>query len=437
MNWDDAGEVGAAAHALARRLWPIPRSISGAGLRETLRTLQELLPAMELQEVASGSQVLDWIVPDEWEIAEAWLDAPDGRRIADWAVHNLHVVGYSTAVDATMDLSSLQPHLHSLPDQPDAIPYVTSYYARTWGFCLTDRVRRSLPDGEYRAHIRARHVAGSITLGELVIPGSSDREVLFSTYVCHPSMANNELSGPCLSAYLAAYVQSLPDRRHTYRFVFLPEMIGSVAYLQARRTALQARVLAGFNVSCVGDERAWSWLPSRHGATLADRVAQHVLDHSVDTYHRYPWSARGSDESNYCAPGIDLPVTSVMRSKYGTYPEYHTSLDDLDRVVTPAGLAGSFRVYRRMIDCLERHCYPVTQVLGEPQLGRRGLYPSVSKKGSSAPVRRMLDVLSMADGTHSLLDAATHCGVPVWELYEPLRVLEAHGLVERRDAAVS
>jgi aminopeptidase-like protein len=435
VNWDSADHVGAAAHALARRLWPIHRSISGAGLRQTLRIIQELLPGLELVDVPSGAEVLDWIVPDEWEITEAWLEDPSGHRIADVAASNLHVLGYSTAVDATMDLATLQAHLHSIPEQPDAIPYVTSFYGRTWGFCLADRVRQALPEGQYRALIRARHFPGSITYGELVIPGAGESEVLVSTYCCHPSMANNELSGPCLAVYLASYLQMLPQRQHTYRFVFLPEMIGSAAYLHRHRTALKQRVIAGFNISCVGDDRAWSWLPSRHGATLADRLAQHVLNHAVKEYRRYSWSERGSDESNYCAPGIDLPVTSVMRSKYGTYPEYHTSLDDLEQVVTPAGLAGAFTVYRRFFEYLEQHCYPVAQVLGEPQLGRRGLYPSVSKKGSSAPVRRLLDVLSMADGTHSLLDAAESCGIPVWELYEPLRVLQAHGLVDVQRAA--
>ena len=419
-------------HALARRLWPINRSISGPGLRETLNILREHLPEMRLIEVPSGSQVLDWIVPDEWEIREAWLEGPDGDRIVDFADNNLHVVGYSEAVDRRMALDELQDHLHSLPDQPDAIPYVTSYYNRTWGFCLSENQRRGLKQGTYRARIDARHFEGSITLGELIIPGESEQEVLLSTYCCHPSMANNELSGPCLTTFLADWIQSLPERKYTYRIVFVPEMIGSIAYLQHNMEAMKARTIAGFNITCVGDERGWSYLPSRQGATLADRVARHVLSQFADEFTRYTWFDRGSDESNYCAPRIDLPVATVMRSKYGEYPEYHTSLDDLEHVVTPKGLGDSFSVYCRIIEAIEFNCYPIAKVLGEPQLGRRGLYPSLSKKGSTLQVRPMLDLLSMADGRHSLLEIAEQSGHSVWELAEMLRTLVKAVLLEDR-----
>lgn len=246
-------------------------------------------------------------------------------------------------------------------------------------------------------------------------------------------MANNELSGPCLATFLAAWLQGLDTRKHTYRFVFVPEMIGSIAYLHDHLHVLGSRVIAGFNISCVGDERAWSFLPSRLGNTLADRVAEHALRHSVDCCDHYGWRDRASDESNYCAPGIDLPVVSVMRSKYGTYPEYHTSLDDLDHVVTPAGLQGSYDVYRKMIHILENQCYPRTTVLGEPQLGPRGLYPSLSIKGSTRSVRSLLDLISMADGNHSLLDIANIFDIPAWELFEPLKTLADHNLLEISD----
>lgn len=424
-----ASDIGERIHQLARRLWPINRSISGRGLRESLSIIGDMLPGLRLIEVPSGSQVLDWVVPDEWEISAGWLEGPDGRRIVDFADSNLHVVGYSCGVDRAIGLDELQAHLHSLPDLPDAVPYVTSYYERRWGFCLSHRQRQSLVPGTYRARIDARHFPGSITLAELLLPGRTDDEVLLSTYCCHPSMANNELSGPCVTAHLAHWISGLPGRRCTYRILFVPEMIGSIAYLHGHAAEMRARTIAGFNVTCVGDERAWSLLPSRRGNTLADQVARHVLRHRAGTFREHGWSERGSDESNYCAPGIDLPVASVMRSKYGTYPEYHTSGDDLERVVTGRGLGDSFRTYQAMIEAIERHCHPRTQVLGEPQLGRRGLYPSLSKRGSSAAVRPMLDLLSLADGTHSLLDIADRCGMPVWELYEPMDTLAAHGLL--------
>jgi len=423
--------VGEQMHALARRLWSINRSISGSGLRETLRIIQELLPALRLIEIPSGKQVLDWIVPEEWEVREAWVEGPGGERVVDFADNNLHVVGYSEAVDRTMSLHELQEHLHSLPDQPDAIPYVTSYYNRTWGFCLSDDQRKALKEGTYRVFIDARHFEGAITLGELIIPGESENEVLLSTYCCHPSMANNELSGPCLTAFLADWIWSLPTRRHTYRILFVPEMIGSIAYLQDHLNVMRRNTVCGFNITCVGDDRAWSFLPSRQGDTRADRVARHVLEHTTDGFDEYDWADRGSDESNYCAPGVDLPVASVMRSKYGEYPEYHTSLDDLDHVVTPAGLAGSFALYQKMIELIENDCRPCTRVLGEPQLGRRGLYPSVSKKGSTRDVRTMLDLISWADGDHSLLEIAERCRVPAWELLPILDTLCDAGVMTR------
>ena len=429
-HWNDTAAIGQAMHDFARRLWPLPRSISGDGLRATLREVQALLPGFELIEVASGTQVLDWIVPEEWRIREAWIQAPDGSRIADFAVNNLHLVGYSTAVDAVMPLAELQPHLHSLPEQPEAIPYVTSYYSRRWGFCLSQRQRQALAEGDYRVRIDAEHFPGAITLGELLIPGQSTDEVLLSSYCCHPSMANNELSGPVLLAWLAQWIASQP-RRLSYRIVLVPEMIGSIAYLARHRQVMRERTVAGFNLSCVGDERAWSYLPSRHGHTLADRIARHVLGQLAPGFQSYRWHDRGSDESNYCAPGIDLPVASVMRSKYGSYPEYHTSLDDLDHVVTARGLGQSFALYQRMIQTLEQHCHPVAQVLGEPQLGRRGLYPSLSIKGSTAPVRSMLDLISMADGQHALVDIADACGVPAWELADTLERLCQAGVLAR------
>ena len=430
-DWDDSAAIGQAIHAFARRLWPLPRSISGDGLRQTLAAIAGLNPGLRLVEVPSGRQVLDWIVPDEWSIRAGWIEDPQGRRIVDFADNNLHVLGYSTAVDMVLPLAQLQAHLHSLPDQPDAIPYVTSYYERRWGFALSHHQRQTLVEGDYQVHIDAAHFPGSITLGELLIPGDSSEEVLLSSYCCHPSMANNELSGPCLLTWLARWIDALPRRRYSYRIVFVPEMIGSIAYLDRHRAAMRARTIAGFNLSCVGDERAWSYLPSRHGDTLADRVARHVLGHLAPGYQRYHWRDRGSDESNYCAPGIDLPVASVMRSKYGSYPEYHTSLDDLDTVVTPRGLGQSFALYRRMIEALEQHCHPVAQVLGEPQLGRRGLYPSLSVKGSTAPVRTLLDLISMADGRTALVDIADACGVPVWELAATLERLCDAGVLAR------
>ncbi|WP_204508213.1 DUF4910 domain-containing protein [Aestuariivirga litoralis] len=422
-------EAGAWMMALLQRLWPVHRSLMGPGIRETLRMLGDEMAGFSLGSAATGQLVLDWIVPDEWRLDSAYIETPDGRRICDVADNMLHVVGYSTAIDAELTLEDLQPRLHSLPDQPDAIPYVTSYYERTWGFCLSERQRQMLEPGRYRVHIAATHTAGRLDYGQCVLPGDTQEEILFSTYCCHPAMANNELSGPVLAVALARWLSGLARRRHTYRFVFGPEMIGAAAVLAEHRRHLQSHVVAAFNLTCVGDERTWSFLPSRRGDSYADRMARHVLGHAVGRFDAYGWHDRGSDESMYCAPGIDIPMVSIMRSKYGTYPEYHTSLDTPGRVVTARGLAQSLALHQTLVASLEADCMPQALVLGEPQLGRRGLYPPLSRKGSSAPVRDRLDLISHADGRTRLLDIAERCNRPIWAFLPDLEVLAAAGVL--------
>ena len=421
--------AGAPLMAMIETLWPVNRSLAGPGIRETLRFIAARLDGLTITGVPTGSKVLDWIVPDEWHPRSAFIETPDGERICDLATNNLHLVGYSVAVDERMTLDELQPHLYSLPDQPDAIPYVTSYYERKWGFCITDRQRRNLKEGTYRVHIDASHLAGFLEYGELVIPGRSDEEILFSTYCCHPSMANNELSGPVLAVALAQWLKGQTDRRLTYRFVFGPEMVGAAAILEAKREQLKARVLAAFNLTCVGDERSWSFLPSRWGDTYADRVARHVLRHAVGGYREYSWRDRGSDESMYCAPGVDIPMVSIMRSKYGQFPEYHTSLDLPGTVVTARGLAESRWLHQGVIGVGEHDCRPRALVLGEPQLGRRGLYPNTSMKGSTASVRDMLDLISHSDGVTRLVDIADRCDRPLWKFLPDVDALVAAGVL--------
>ena len=419
-------------HSLAQRLWPINRSITGEGVRETLRVLKELLPALQIHEIPSGTQAFDWTIPDEWNVREAWIEGPDGRRVVDFARHNLHLVGYSIAIDATVTLEELQEHLHSLPAQPHAIPYMTSYYSRRWGFCMRDDERRRLAPGNYRVYIDATLKPGQLTYGELVISGESDREVFFSTYVCHPSMANNELSGPCVTAYLAKWLSELPQRRYTYRIVFIPETIGSITYLSRNLDHLKQRVIAGFNVTCIGDDRCYSYLPSRAGDSLSDRVALHVLKYLAPDFKRYSYLDRGSDERQYCAPGVDLPIASIMRSKYHEYPEYHTSLDDLT-LVTPSGLAGGLTALRNAVEVIESNCRPRVAVLCEPQLGKRGLYPNLSTPTSGAAVKTMMDLIAYCDGSRTLLDIAEIIGAPMAELVPICRKLSDHGLLSDLD----
>ncbi|MDQ7018317.1 MAG: DUF4910 domain-containing protein [Robiginitomaculum sp.] len=422
-------QAGEDMHALARRLFPLCRSLTGNGVRQTLAILKEHLPALDIHEVSSGKQCFDWKIPPEWNVREAWVEDPDGQRIIDFKEHNLHLVGYSTPVDAQMDLDELQTHLHSLPEAPNAIPYITSYYQERWGFCLTDTQRQTLKPGTYRVKIDADlNPAGHMTYADLLIPGETKEEVFLSTYVCHPSMANNELSGPMVATWLAKWVSSAP-RRYSYRFVFIPETIGSICYLSSHLVHLKAYVHAGFNLTCIGDERAFSYLPSRAGDSLSDRAAVHVLSHMAPDFIRYDWLSRGSDERQYCAPGVDLPVASIMRSKFHEYPEYHTSLDDLS-FVTPKGLAGGYLAVRRALECIEANQIWRATTLCEPQMGRRGLYSTLGTRTPETATRLRMHILSYADGNHDLLALAELLRTPAWELVPFVEELAAHGLLE-------
>lgn len=421
-------EVGEYCHTLAQRLFPICRSLTGPGVRETLAIIGEHLPGLQIEEVPSGYQAFDWNVPNEWHIKDAYLEDANGNRLIDFKTNNLHVLGYSEPIDTVLTLEELQQHLYSLPAQPEAIPYITSYYSRRWGFCLTHTQRLALKPGNYRAVIDAELKPGVLNYAHIVIPGESTQEVFLSTYVCHPSMANNELSGPVVTTALINWLMSLPSRKYTYRVAFIPETIGSIVYLSKHLTQLKQQVIAGFNISCVGDDRCYSFLPSRNGETLSDKAARHALQHIDRNYKRYTWMDRGSDERQYCAPGIDLPIATIMRSKYGEFPEYHTSLDDLT-LVTPAGLGGGFAALRDALEIIENNQTLKCTVLCEPQLGKRGLYPTISTKDTAGKVRTMMGLISYCDGTLSLLEIAEKIDHPFQDLVRIAKPLIENGLL--------
>jgi len=415
-------------HNLAKALWPFHRSITGKGLRQTLDVLSTEVPGLMQTEVPTGTQVFDWVVPEEWIMRSATLIDPNGQVIVDYAANNLHIVGYSEPVDAAFTLEELEPHLHSIPEEPTAIPYVTSYYNRTWGLCLPHEQRVALPQGTYQVKIDSEFVEGSLTYGEIVIPGESTDEIFFSTYVCHPSIANNELSGPVVAAALANYVNSLPNRHYSYRFVWAPETIGAIAYASNNLGVLQQNVVAAFNLTCIGDDRATSYLASRNGNLRVDRVAQRVVA-SRENARFFTYLDRGSDERHYGAPGVDLPMVSLMRSRYGDYPEYHTSLDDLVNVVTPSGLQGGFDVARECIDIFESEMVLTATQLGEPQLGRRGLYHLIQKKSTPDNVMLRTNILAYADGHHSVADMADLFERPVVQIRQMVDELLEHDLL--------
>jgi aminopeptidase-like protein len=418
---------------LLDRLWPILRSITGDGVRETLAILSEVAPLSRI-EVASHTKVFDWTVPPEWVVREAYALTPTGERILDVDENNLHLLNYSAPFRGTLTRVQLDAHLYSLPEQPEAIPYLTSYYERRWGFCISQHQRDRLPEGDYEVVIDTEHIQGSLSIGEVVLPGEDVSEVLISTYTCHPSLANNELSGPLVAAFLYRRLSRWPSRRLTYRFVFAPETIGAIAYLSLRGEHLRERLLAGYVVTCVGAGDRFTLKRSRRGDTLADRAALHVLTQLPEQPRVFDFFPSGSDERQYCSPGFNLPVASVMRSMYGTYPEYHTSLDNRE-LISCSALQESIDVYERILRVLDTNVSYMSHVpMCEPQLAPRNLYSTLGTRESTDFTDALLWVLSYADGEHDLLEVAEMSGLALSELVSAATACLDAGLVERHRA---
>ena len=421
--------IGDEIYKFAQELWGINRSITGEGVRETLKRISKHLPKLEIKSVQSGSKVFDWTVPKEWNVKEAYIITPDGKKICNFSENNLHLVGYSVPFNGMIGLEELKKHLFTLPDQPNAIPYVTSYYEERWGFCITQEQFDSLENGNYSVVIDSKLSDGELNYGELLIKGKSDKEIFLSTYICHPSMANNELSGPTVVTFLAKWLKEITNLEYSYRIIFIPETIGSIAYLSRNFKKMKNKTLAGFNVSCVGDDRAYSYLPSRNGQTISDLIAKHVLKWTDSNYVKYSWFDRGSDERQYCSPGIDLPIASILRTKYGEFPEYHSSLDDLKNVVTPEGLNGGYWVLRRAIEAIEKNKNYKITVMCEPKMDKRNLYPTLSTKKTDKNLKFMMNFISLCDGNTSLLEIAENLEVPIWDLYDMVEKLKESKLI--------
>ncbi len=423
----DFGSEGSAMHDFMARLYPICRSITGDGLRRTLREIQDLVP-IQIHEVPTGTRVFDWTVPREWNIRDAYLRGPGGEKIADFREHTLHVLNYSVPVRASMSRGELESHLYSLPENPDVIPYRTSYYTERWGFCLPHRVREQMPDGEYEVVVDSSLEDGHLSYGELFLPGETEDEVLISTHCCHPSLCNDNLSGIALSVSLARLLSGV-KRRYGYRFLFIPGAIGSITWL-ARNETSAARIRHGLVAACVGDPGVMTYKKSRRGDAEIDRVVLHVLRAAGKEFGVREFSPYGYDERQYCSPGFNLAVGSLTRTPHGEFPQYHTSADNLD-FVRPASMGESLQLYLEVVGVLEgNRKYVNTNPKCEPQLGRRGLYSSL---GGNVHAKRLemalLWVLNLSDGGHTLLDIAERSGISFEDCESATELLLRHGLL--------
>jgi aminopeptidase-like protein len=419
-------------HGLVRELFPINRSLTGAGVRKTLAILAEHV-RLEIREVPSGKAVLDWQVPLEWNIRGATIKTLDGRCLVDFADNNLHVVGYSKPVRRVVSRAELAQHVHTLPDQPDLIPYRTGYFADDWGFCLPHNLWQTMQDESYRVDIDSELSQGALSYGELVAPGRSSDEVLVTVHVCHPSLANDNLSGIAVATALAMRQSQRPNRLG-YRFLFIPATIGAITWL-AHNEAHLGKIRHGLVLTCIGDLGPFHFKRSRKGAPIDDAVA-HVLRHSGHAHEIIPFNPYGYDERQFCSPGFNLPVGCLMRSVHGTFPEYHTSADNVEFVKTEA-LNQSYALITAILDLLDNNVtYIRTDGRGEPQLGRRGLYRAIAgqKEAGGASQMDLLWLLNLADGEHTLLQMAERANVPFWRLAAAARLALDASLVREMEA---
>jgi aminopeptidase-like protein len=427
-----SAEIGNELHSFAAELFPICRSITGEGTRRTLALIQSRIP-LEISEVPTGASVFDWTVPKEWNIRDAYIKDGRGQKVVDFQQSNLHVLNYSVPVRAKMSLGELKAHLFTVPEHPDWIPYRTSYYQENWGFCMTHNQMLGLNDGEYEVCIDSTLEPGCLTYGEVYLPGRSSDEVLISCHACHPSLANDNLSGLTVATALARLL-SEKELRYSYRFLFIPGTIGAVTWLAHNRERAK-RISHGLVLTAIGDAGGFHYKKSRRGDAEIDRAIAHVLRHNGEPYELLEFSPYGYDERQYCSPGFNLPVGCLMRSVWGTFPEYHTSADNLD-FIKPESLAGSLRVCAAVVDVLENNFrYCNQNPYCEPQLGKRNLYRSTGGESIGSEISARLWVLNFSDGEHSLLDIAERSRLPFSVISEAAEVLCESGLLVKTSPA--
>lgn len=431
LNNDSSGDIGAEMMALMERLYPICRSQTGDGVRQTLQLLGEIAP-VDLHEVPSGTRVFDWTVPKEWNIRDAWVRNSRGERVIDFKLSNLHIVNGSMPVRRTMTWSELAPKLHTLPDQPDLVPYRTCFFKEDWGFCLSFNAFKALEaegNQTYEVVIDSTLEDGSLTYGEIFVPGETSDEVLFSAHICHPSLANDNLSGLCVAALLARQLLQRQHRRFSYRFVFAPATIGAITWLARNQNKLD-RIKHGLVLTLLGDAGQSTYKRSREGTAPIDRIVEHVLGAAGDPFEARDFVPYGYDERQYCSPGINLPMGVLMRTPDGEFPEYHTSADNL-AFIDAAALADSYSKCLGIIDVIENDARLInTRPFAEPFLGAYGLYQSMPSDIDVRRFQRAVQwVLNLSDGRASLLDIAIRAGLPFPVILEAARRLGDCGLL--------
>lgn len=408
---------------LAKKIWAYNRSLTGNGVRDTLREFKKINKNLKIKKIRSGTKAFDWKVPLEWNVKEAYMIDPDKKKICDFSKNNLHLVGYSVPHKKNYTLEKIKKKIYTYKKLPDAIPYHTTYYKKDWGFCMSLNQKKKLKKGIYKVNINSSLKKGYMNFGEIFIKGKKKKEIFFSTYICHPSMANNELSGPCTMIYFSEYLKKL-KLNYSIRILFIPEGIGSIYYLSRNYKNMKKNIECGFNVSCIGDNRSYSFITSRKNNTITDKITRYIYQNTSKKFIEYSWNERGSDEKNYCAPGIDLPVCTIMRTKFGKYKEYHTSKDKLGKVVTKTGLHNSFELLKKIHLLADNYCNPKTNILGEPFLTKYNLYPTLSRQSLPKKIMLIKNIITYSDGENSIIDIAEKCKVSVWDIIPLIKMLQ-------------
>jgi aminopeptidase-like protein len=422
---------GKKAYNWAKHIFPLNRSLTGEGVSKTLVYFKKICSDLKIRNIKSGTKVFDWRIPSEWNVKEAYISNLRGKKIIDFKKNNLHLVGYSQPINKILNYKSLKKHLYSLKSQPNAIPYITSYYKKDWGFCISHKEKKLFKKGKYKVVIDSNFKKGNLKYGEIYFKGKKNKEILISTNICHPSMGNNETSGPVVSLALAKWIKKKKNKNYSYRILFLPETIGALGYLKKNIKKLKQNLIAGFQIVCVGDDKHFSFLQSKKGNTLADCAARYVLKTQKKKVKYYSFLRRGSDERQYNSPGIDLPVCSIMKSKYGEYPEYHTSLDDL-KFISAKGLSSSIKIYKEVINLIEstKRIKIKTKTLGEPMLSRHKLYPLLSTKKTNEIVKTRMNVLAYANGKFDLIQIAEIINEKISKVLSEISILKKKKIIK-------